>query len=248
MSLDNIDEYLFNIFIIFSKNFEDCMKNTLDYKLNLTTDIVTGKKHFIEATDINTKKTKSVFIVLLGTYNKDNEEFKWFNNRNKMLRETIETSALKVQNTNLIDLFGSKKIIDKIFEPVIKINNKLHYAIPYFLSFLNNKLNLVRFENENGNIFMYALVQLDIKCELPYQDLWFEINFYKKMLITNAKLSRNKSIKSKKTKKSTSKKNNSITKKSKKSNSKKNKSKTKKSKKSNSKKNKSKTKKSKNKY
>ncbi len=179
MSFDNNDKKFLNIFLSYSKYFEACMDKTLEYKLNLNIDIATLKSVDIEATNIKTGKTKSALIILLGMYNVKNEEFIWFEPMRELLRSSLE-NAFQRQGFKLKEVFGSDEIIDKIYQPKIKIDYKYHYAIVYFLSFFNPAFNLVKFETEDGSAYTYALIKLGIKCKDPPGDeLWDKIDLYK---------------------------------------------------------------------
>ena len=168
MSFDVIDNLLIDILLTFSESIEDCNSQTLQYKFNLTPEIIKCKDFKIEGTDKN-DITELYTIIYLGHYNSNDETFKWSNSQIiNMVYEQLQKNVKSI-DTNIKEMFGTTQTIDKLFEPEVKIILEQHYAIPYLIQLLFN-INLVRFESPNKDIFIYTLIKLNFDCPIDHED------------------------------------------------------------------------------
>lgn len=171
---DKKDKTFFSIVLKYKKNYEDIMTKSLEYQINLNQDILELKKNTIEATKNNKKEKFS--IILLGMYNTENNTYIHYKGINEILFDNLD------KNYDLIDFFGSKTTIEKIFlNQFISIDKKTHYAIPYFVAIMNPAFNLVRFENENGKYYFYALIKFGYEDKLNFNKFLKDMEKYKKL-------------------------------------------------------------------
>ena len=171
---DKLDELFFSTILLNKQLFDDMMNKTLDYKLNLTKDIVQLKTPKIEV-EFN-GKTKTHTIILFGLYDKIKKIYKWIGQTNELLIEQV--IRYDVEN-----IFGNWQTIDKIFSSEYVIGNKEHMAIPYFIAILNPAFNLIRFESEDGNLYFYALVNLGIKDNFIFEKFISDMYIYKNLAL-----------------------------------------------------------------
>ena len=90
-----------------------------------------------------------------------------------------------MKHYDIIDIFGSDSTIKKLFNNSVMINFKQHLVIPCLIAIMNPIFNITKFEftDDKGklmkNLTMYALVKLDIPCELDYDDFLNGMSTYK---------------------------------------------------------------------
>lgn len=173
---DKLDELFFSTILLNKQLFDNMMDKTLEYKLNLTKDIVQLKTSNIEV-EFN-GKTKTHTIILFGLYDKIGRKYKWMGQTNELLAEQV--IRYDVEN-----IFGSWQTIDKIFSPEYIIGNKEHMAIPYFIAILNPAFNLIRFESEDGTLYFYALINLGLKDNFIFEKFISDMNIYKNLALVN---------------------------------------------------------------
>ncbi len=197
VKFDKFDELFFDIVLSNTTMFKDTMTKSLEYKLDITKDIVALKTH-----DINVEykgKTTKHFIILFGLYHKKDKQFMWISNYNDVFKELLDKYDVE-------RMFGSRRTLDKIFKHEYEISEKYHIAIPYFLAIINPAYNLVSFATSDDDVYFYAFVNLGIKDNFDMKKFVDEMSRYKKAVETDVvpkNLSRNLM---KKTKKKTSKK------------------------------------------
>jgi hypothetical protein len=172
----------------YTKYIKDCMKKTLEYKLifnpESTTEIMAIK---------NDIKSSHLFFPI-GIYYKDIKEFKYYQDINNFLLDHIE------KNYDLVDIFGSDSTIKKLFNSNVQISAKEHLVILCLIAIMNPAFNIVKFELEDNNKIMknktmYALVKLNIECELDYDKFLNEMSIYKSVInISNFYDSNNKKL------------------------------------------------------
>lgn len=173
---DKLDELFFSTILLNKQLFDNTMDKSLEYKLNLTKDIVQLKTSKIEV-EFN-GKTKIHTIILFGLYDKIRRVYKWMGQTNELLGEQV--IRYDVEN-----IFGTWHTIDKIFSPEYVIGIKEHMAIPYFIAILNPAFNLIRFESEDGNLYFYSLVNLGIKDNFIFEKFISDMNIYKNLALVN---------------------------------------------------------------
>lgn len=173
---DKLDELFFSTILLNKQLFDNTMDKTLEYKLNLTKDIVKLKTSKIEV-DFN-GKTKTHTIILFGLYDKIRRIYKWIGQTNELLVEQV--IRYDVEN-----IFGTWQTIDKIFSPEYVIGNKEHMTIPYFIAILNPAFNLIKFESEDGTLYFYALVNLGIKDNFIFEKFISDMYIYKNLALVN---------------------------------------------------------------
>ena len=173
---DKLDELFFHTILLNKQLFDNMINKTLEYKLNLTKDIVQLQTSKI---DVEYKgETKKHIIILFGLYNKIGRIYKWIGQTHKLLVEQL-------MRYDVEDIFGTFHTIDKIFSSEFVIGNREHLAIPYLMAILNPALNLVRFESEDGSLYFYALINLDIKDNFIFEKFISDMRIYKNLALVN---------------------------------------------------------------
>lgn len=192
VKFDKYDELFFDIILFNKTMFEDTMKKSLDYNLDITKEIME-----LKTTDIKVKhkgKTSNNMIILFGLYNKINKLFKWIGDSNYLLQNQLNRYDIK-------SIFGSQRTLDKIFKHEYIISEKYHEAIPYLMAILNPAFNLVSFATPDDSMYFYAFVNLGIKDNFIFEKFVSDMLRYRNALeteINTTKLSRKLIKKSKK--------------------------------------------------
>jgi hypothetical protein len=184
---NKLDELFFHTILLNKQLFDDMMDKTIEYKLNLTKDIVQLRTSKIDVEYDG--KTKKHIIILFGLYDKIGRIYKWMGQTNELLAEQL-------MRYDVEDIFGTYQTIDKIFSSEFTIANKEHLAIPYLMAILNPAFNLIRFESEDGSLYFYALVNLGIKDNFIFEKFISDMTIYKNLALAN-KVSANTSNKGK---------------------------------------------------
>jgi hypothetical protein len=159
----------------YTKYIKDSMKKTLEYKLIFNPESTTE----IMAIKNNIKTSHSFFPI--GIYYKDIKEFKYHQDINNFLLDHIE------KHYDLDNIFGSDSTIKKLFNSNVQISTKEHLVILCLIAIMNPAFNIVKFELEDNNKIMknktmYALVKLNIECELDYNKFLNEMSIYKSVI------------------------------------------------------------------
>ena len=188
---------IYTILDKYTNYINDCMKKTLEYKLNF----IPGKRTEIIAIK-NGIETQHNFITI-GFYHKDKNEFKFEKSINEILLNHI------LKKYDVINIFGSESTIKKLFKETVKMNFKEHTVIPCLISIFHPAFNIVKFEfTDKKNVIMYAMIKLNIKCKLDYDQFLYEMSIMKSFCNFNkTKTSKKKTSKKKTSKKKTSKNN-----------------------------------------
>jgi hypothetical protein len=172
MNFDTTDLILIDILLGVGTKIESCCKKTLEYKFELTGDILSGKTFEIASTKNNKSNTPSTHSILyFGFYNKVIKKFCWVNNANEFILETI------IKESNL---WGNDKYWKKLLVPEVEINLDEHNAIVYLSTIIFNKSNLVKFENDD--FIAYTMIKLDIDCEIDYENFFSQLLVYKNII------------------------------------------------------------------
>ena len=176
----NKDIIFFSVLTIFKDIIESNIKRSLEYNINLTTDIAAGNDFKI---NIENKKTKKKFvkdIIILGLYDVKPTTFLWFDTARILIHEFL----IK----NYKDVFGTTTTLDKLFTPTVNIDYDYHYVIPYLINVFRPDYNLVRFETPDKLQIFYALINLGY--ENKFTDQYIAFTYYRKCQDENRKLSR----------------------------------------------------------
>ena len=164
----DLDKCLFRIVLNYKKIFEEVITTSLKYKINLTKDAFISNK-----TQVTTKNGKKIdrLIFPFGYQDKTKQKFKWLDNIKEMFLQHMEKYDIK-------KIFGTDSTIKKLFESEFEISNDFHYVLPYLIAIFNPSFNLVRFQS--GDIYYYALVELNIDVDFIFDDFICELVPYKK--------------------------------------------------------------------
>jgi hypothetical protein len=144
------------------KYLKDCMKKTLKYKI-----VVEPNKdnELIAFTVKKNIKTERLFFPI-GVYHNNEQEFRYYKGWNNVLLEHVQKYDDIIKYDETTDIFSST--INKLFENTVKISPKDYLVIPCLLAIANPAFNIVEFETENTNVKIYALIELDTKCQFNY--------------------------------------------------------------------------------
>lgn len=185
MNFDTVDLLLIDILLSFGSQIESCHKKTLEYKFDLTDDIISGKS--IDIVGIKNDKTSIYPILYFGFYNKTISKFCWVYDMNTILLDIIKANST---------LYGSDKSWKKLLTSEVEINLDEHNAIPYLSALILGKYNLVKFEN--NDFIVYTMIKLDIDCEINYANFYEQLSIYKNVSSKEpVKLKRNINLKKK---------------------------------------------------
>ena len=185
MNFDTIDLLLIDILLSVGSQIESCHKKTLEYKFDLTDDIISGKSFDIVGTKKD--KTSTHSIIYFGFYNKTIKKFCWVYDVNNILLDIIKANS---------NLYGSDKSWKKLLTSEVEINLDEHNAIPYLSALMLGKYNLVKFANDD--FIAYTMIKLDIDCEINYPNFYEQLSLYKNIALKEpAKLKRNINLKAK---------------------------------------------------
>jgi hypothetical protein len=185
MNFDTVDLLLIDILLSFGSQIESCHKKTLEYKFDLTDDIISGKS--IDIVGIKNDKTSIYPILYFGFYNKTISKFCWVYDMNTILLDIIKANST---------LYGSDKSWKKLLTSEVEINLDEHNAIPYLSALILGKYNLVKFEN--NDFIVYTMIKLDIDCAIDYINFYNQLSLYKNVASKESvNLKRNVNIKKK---------------------------------------------------
>jgi hypothetical protein len=176
VKFDEFDELFFDIVLSNSKMFEDAMKKSLEYKLNITKEIMELKTTSIDV-EYKGETTKHT-IYLFSLYYKNEKLFRWIGNSNKMFEKHLYSYDVKT-------IFGSQRTLDKLFSEEYNISEKHHMVPPYLMAIANAGYNLVSFATPDNSIYFYAFVDLGIKDNFIFENFVNDMSFYKKALKEN---------------------------------------------------------------
>lgn len=182
MTFNDDDRIFFMIITSFKKDFEDIMKESLKYKINITKELMekTYGEVSIEEIKNPNKKPFNTMTIVLGYYDKTKGIYNWAPSTKKLVYEMI---------LKYIDIFGTTKTIDKLFTDAVKISYEDHYVIPYLVGCVY-KLNVIRFITEmpNGDeLYFYMLVDLKIKNNFDPKKFVSDFGLYRLLSATNNK-------------------------------------------------------------
>lgn len=144
---------------IFMRNLLISYKNRYNYIMRqslLKYKILLKKKHMkfdltkIKVFDKDTKTYKKCTFIPVG-YHKNNK-FNWSGSMNNIILN-------RLKNTEFMNDV-SHKLINKLFSKKSKFSNVYKKIIPYIVSIINPKFNLIQFSN--NNIIFYSLIDLNI--------------------------------------------------------------------------------------
>ena len=99
----------------------------------------------------------------IGMYNRNTQIFEWCG-----YKHIFEEIYNNVASDTLF--MNYKKISNKFFEPLIKINEQLHYAIPYYATILYGRFKLIPIDIAKTNKILYILIDLDIPNKLSIEE------------------------------------------------------------------------------
>ena len=165
-----VDNFLLEALENLWEYFEDVLKKSYEYKINVTSDNVKGKSFDVEV--IHKGKSEYKKIIVFGVYDPNNELFIWNGATNKMFYD-------KMIKDNAEQTFGSMKTINKLLEQKVTINKNLYHAIPTLIGFFNPAFNVIKFVNEKTLLEMFALVQLGIPDNINVNNVMAMIGLYK---------------------------------------------------------------------
>jgi hypothetical protein len=148
-----LDEKIYKFYNNIPKMFfEIIQKKSLYYKMIL--DEETLKTHKVEIQNIKTKKFSNTNCYPFGALDTKSLTWHWYQPfRNFMLNFIKEK---KIKNEILDEIFKKDKF---------KVNKKYQEFIPYYFAFTkkdDNKINLIRFESEDGKIISYFDLDLNL--------------------------------------------------------------------------------------
>ena len=113
-----------------------------------------------------------------GVYNKSTKMWNWMKNMNEIMFDTYN------KQYDLVDMFGkeAEPLLKTIFSNEVKISPDDHTVIPHFIQLLNASHNLVRIEmDQESPYIMYALIDLDIKDEIDWDDFIDKMSMFRMM-------------------------------------------------------------------
>ena len=148
-----LDEKSLNYVYYYHKDlFEIIQKKSLDYKINITNELV--DKNQAEIENLNTHKKRIISCSPIGMLNKN--KWTWNVSSKPNLENFINKSTLYNKVPNL------KKMIQNMFlEKTISFNEKYKEFIPLVISdSFNNKFNVIRFYVQKDK-YMYLLLKLE---------------------------------------------------------------------------------------
>jgi hypothetical protein len=156
MVFNEKDKYFFSIVLKQGETFEDVIKRSYAYDINLE-DALTNNTPKVETFNKDTGKKESFEYIPYGKYDEDTQTFTWFNNiQNEILQDMIERGIIG-------DFFKDASTIQKLLTtPEIKISKEYQYVIPYFLAILFSSENIIRFESSDSKNKMYIGIPLEI--------------------------------------------------------------------------------------
>lgn len=159
--LSTKDKKFCDVVYLYEKHYKDMYANSLEYKINLTPKNIENIMSEVEVVK-NNKATKVPFI-LVGI-EKDNK-FTWAGNSGKFYYNHI--------NNNygwIIDDYVSKNFLDDMFDKEgFIIDKKYPNLFLYILSIIMPAYNVIRFENESSDVFIYGLIKLGLKDNYDYE-------------------------------------------------------------------------------
>jgi hypothetical protein len=173
----NSNELFFNS-ILQIKQFYDIIQNkSLKFNITITEEIIfNNPKSVIEIkkNDTTSKKYKFYPIGICKPH-ESLFHFQWFNGINEIQYEHIQL----FEDGNLYNCIN-KDVLDYLFTESVLLTDKNKNSIPYLLSIINPKFNVIEFKEPGTNISLYAFINLKIKNNLKkhYFDLLKKLNFY----------------------------------------------------------------------
>jgi|LakMenE01Jun11ns_1017448.scaffolds.fasta_scaffold9654457_2 hypothetical protein len=153
--VDQLDNYFMNMILQYGSGFEDVIDKSLDYDINLPSDIAeTLFKEDIEIKNIKTKEISKYNIAFFSLYNFNTEEFMWYRGIEKIFSEQLNKYSELYSIPFIRNLFATSKI---------KMGEKYKNVIPYLVAIIYPNYNVIRFTDPDNNLESYILINLGIK-------------------------------------------------------------------------------------
>jgi len=187
---DKLDNYFINMILQYGLVFEDVINKSLDYDINLPSDIAeTLFKEDVEVKNIKTGEISKHNIIFFSLYDFNKEEFIWYRGIEKMFSEQLKKYPDLSSIPFISNLFATSKI---------KLGEKYKNLIPYLVAIIYSNYNIIRFIDPDSNIESYILINLGIKDSFDFDkfsDLLSKYNLLGKIVNDNKEkgiISRNK--------------------------------------------------------
>ena len=142
----------------YEKWYNNCMKKALTYKIKSISDNMT------EAIFVKNKKESTHKFIPFGFYDEDKQIFKYTNKVDSIIKRY-----------DIIDIFGSDSTIKKLFKNTVKLSSNEHIVILCIIAIFNPAFSIIKI-NPKKNTTLYALVPLNIKCNLDYNKFIYNMS------------------------------------------------------------------------
>lgn len=162
MDISNKEKILFDKIIKHCEDtYEEIIKQSLEYNLDLTPEIFELETNNIKVTDKNNNVSYKN-IIPVGLYDVKDMRFTLHEHFKNNINSTSQVAGIE-KILEFCDTFH------KLLHNPIIIDDKYHRVIPYLITLYNPNYNLVRFQDKGVAIKVYALVKLNIKNDIDYK-------------------------------------------------------------------------------
>lgn len=162
------EKILKNIIFSFEKDIKDSMKKTLEYDIEINSDILEMKTPYINVINKKSKIKERNNILMLGNYDMKKNIFRWTSS--KIIFKLLDESY------KFKDFFKDYNILKKIFAEEVSISKINHYMIPFLIQIFHDK-TLTSFII--GDFIGYALIDFKNNNDIDFDKFGEMMKLYR---------------------------------------------------------------------